>query len=65
MLQAGGGNLVQPGGGITLPKRDRKSLEEVAGSFPWWDPKTVTQEMANAGDGIDCFLTPAIQDLYH
>ena len=60
-----GGNSVQPERGITPPERDGEPLEEVVGSFPRWDPKTVSQEMANAGDGIDCFLAPATQGLHH
>ena len=56
---------VQPESGITTPERGGKPLEEVVGSVPWWDPKTDSQEMANAGNGINCFLALATQGLHH
>ena len=61
-----GENLVQPESVISSPERDGEPLEEVAGtcSFPWWDPKMISRDMANAGDGIDCFLAPGTQVLH-
>ena len=49
----------------TLPGKDRELLEEIMGSFPWWDPKTVSRKMANAGDGIDRFLASVTNGLHH